>query len=202
MLAESDEGVMGFQGVPRGKGLYAYAPDFGLTLEGYVTLADGVLAQYAVDDDADGDLFLTLWQGPHNDLITTDYKSLDAAVAALSGLAIMDTQRGAALAPKPGRLNNFRVIEETLSMEFGPFLARIESSATSSVVPGWPGKAGQNGDFYRIDDFHALHQEVLFVSSTAAARLVEWEVYAHDHTIAEAKVDALMQGFAIHWQTA
>ena len=201
LLAESDEGVMGFQGVPRGKGLYAYAPDFGLTLEGHVTLGEGVLAQYAVDDDTDGDLFFTLWQGPHNDLITTDYRSLDTAVAALSGLAIADTQKGAALSPKPGRFNNFRVVEETLSVEFGPFLARVENSSTSSAAPGWPGKAGQNGDFYRIGDVEAPHQEILYVSSTAAARLVEWKEYAPDHAIADAKIDALMQGFDISWHT-
>ena len=200
ILTESDEGSFGFQAVSRGMGLYAYAPYFGLTLEGFVSLGGGVLAQYAVVDDTDGDLFLTLWQGPHHDLITSDYKSLDAAVAVLSGLSITDSEQGLVLSPRPARFNGYQVIEETLTVEFGPFLARLQSSAAGRAAPEWPGMPGRGGQFYRIHGDEAVGEGVLFVSSTATARLVEWESDERRNLVAETNIDPLIEGLAIDWQ--
>ena len=72
MLVESQEGTYGFQSTTRGLALYSHAPEFGLSLEGIVSMGGGSLAHYKLTDATDGDLFFTVWQGPHSDIFTSD----------------------------------------------------------------------------------------------------------------------------------
>ena len=201
MLAESDQGPLGFQAVPRGLGLYAYAPDFGLRLDGLVSLNGGQLAQYSVVDKSDGDLFLTLWQGPHHDLMASNYKSLEAAVAALSGMTFADSNQGLKLSPHPTKFSNYQLVEEMLTIEFGPYLAELQDSNIGPAVPAWPGMAGEGGDFYRIQEGDDMQKEVLFVAPTATVRLVEWETDGTHDQVTDTKVDALINNLTVDWQT-
>ena len=199
MLVESQEGTFGFQATSRGLALYSHAPEFGVDLKGMVSLGGGSLAHYKLTDNTNGDIYFTLWQGPHHDLFTTDYVSLDEAVGVLSGFKITDEPAGVRLEPRPGRFRDHKVIEMSATIEFGDFVVTLEKKDPSGVGgPDWPGAKGEGGEFYSV---HGDQPGLLFVSDTALAKIESWRPDGRQ-TRLDNHLGDFLSHLRIDWQAA
>ena len=199
MLVESQEGTYGFQSTTRGLALYSHAPEFGLSLEGIVSTGGGSLAHYKLTDATDGDLFFTVWQGPHSDIFTSDFRSLAEAVHILSGFKTTDGSGGVQLVPRPGRLGDYKIVEMSATIEFGDFVVTLEKADPTGVSgPGWPGMKGERGEFYSM---HEEQPGILFVGDTALATIESWKPDDH-HGPLDAHLADFLAHLSIDWRSA
>ncbi len=185
----------GFQAMPSGAGPLSMPHWIDFDVEGPIEFRSGRLVMYRARDRNQPMLGLTVWQGPHHDLLTGDYGSLREAVDGFERVDFTDRARGLTVRPRDRRT---RIRHQAITIEAGDLLYDVTPLLLRPVQEGAPGRFGH---FYWRDE-----TTLLFQSATAQADITVWRRDPDGDGDEAAAIGAaaqrrVMQGLSLEWRS-
>lgn len=193
VVFEIGQNGYGFQVMPRGAGALAYPHDIAVEIEGPVTLGDGTMVFFRdvnADQPTEG---LTVWQGPHHDVVTFDYVDLADAVGGFGRATLLDGVDGLSIQPIDRRT---RVRHEGVTVEAGDLVYDI---SPLSLRPGVSGAPTPHGELFWKDDV-----TLMFVSDSATVYINRWmtspgESAEQELRLTDSHVSEVSAGLSARW---